>query len=281
MKAASALTAFLTCPPGRHRAFNEWHDTDHRPENHGQIDHIYHSVRYVAEREQLAARQVLEGGLAGPGGEYLAMYWSTASPEQLLYDMTVVRERLRLLGRCEPINRDFRAVWRDRVHVVRAYVPPGSILSADAVPLAPHDGVVATLGQYPPELAAWARRHDDEFVPRLLAGGDVAGIFTFMPMKEQDHHLFVHLWFTTGDPLAVQTRATEIEADLGDPAATDPSPVLLRPGDTRALRRPHLKTPVRPPDCQASREARQARVRSTSSGVPVGAAAMLVAPASK
>ena len=220
MKARSALTAFLSCPPGRHRAFNEWHDADHRPENHGQIDHIYHSARYVAEPEHLAARQVLEGGLAGPGGEYLAMYWSTASPEQLLYDMTVVREQLRLLGRCEPINRDFRAVWRDRVHVVRAYVPPGSILSADAVPLAPHHGVVATLGQYPAELAVWARRHDDAFVPRLLAGGEVTGIFTFMPMKEQDHHLFVHLWFTSGEPLAVQARAGEIEAELGAPAAT-------------------------------------------------------------
>ena len=220
MKARSALTAFLACSPGLHRAFNVWHDTDHRPENHGQIEHIYHSVRYVAEPDHLAARQVLEGGLADPGGEYFATYWSTATPEQLLYDMTVVREQLRLLGRCEPINRDFRAVWRDRVHVVRAYVPPDSILSADAVPLAPHHGVVATLGQYPPELAAWARRHHDEFVPRLLAGGEVAAIFTFMPMKEEDHHLFVHVWFTRTDPLAVQARAAEIEAELGDPTAT-------------------------------------------------------------
>ena len=220
VKATSALTAFLACSPGRHRAFNEWHDTDHRPENHGQIEHIYHSARYVAEPRRLAAQQVLSGGLAEPGAHYFAMYWSTAGAEQLLYDMTVVRERLRLLGRCEPINRDFRAVWRDRVHVVRAYTPPESVLSADAVPLAPHQGVVATLGQYPTEMAAWARRHDEEFMPRLLGGGDVSGAFTFMPMKEQDHHLFVHVWFTAAEPLDVQERAGGIEAELGEPAAT-------------------------------------------------------------
>ena len=217
MKAKSALAAFLTCPPDRHRDFNVWHDEDHRPENHGQIEHVYHSVRYVAEPEHIAAQQVLDGGLVERGGEYLAMYWSTATPEQLLYDMTVVREQLRLLGRCEPINRDFRAVWRDRVHVVRAYVAPESVLSADAVPLAPHRGIVATLGQYPQELGAWARRHEAEFVPHLLSSGDVAGVFTFMPMKEEDHHLFVHVWFTRSDPLAVQARAGEIEAELGEP----------------------------------------------------------------
>ena len=219
MKAKSAFAGFLQCPPGRHRAFNIWHDEDHRPANHAQIDHVYHSARYVADPEQIAAREILEGGLADPAGEYFAMYWSTATPEQLLYDMTVVRERLRLLGRCEPINRDFRAVWRDRFHVVRAHVPSDSLLTAAAVPLATHGGVVATLGEYPEDLAGWARRHDEEFVPRLLSAGDVAAVFTFMPMKEEDHHLFLHVWFVKSDPLAVQADAADIEVDLSEPVA--------------------------------------------------------------
>ena len=219
MKARSVFAGFLECPEGRHRAFNAWHDEDHRPENQAQIDHVYHSARYVADGAHIAAQRMLVGGLAQPGGQYFAMYWSTAGPEQLLYDMTVVRERLRLLGRCEPINRDFRAVWRDRLHLLGAHVPAVSVLSADAVPIAPHGGVVATLGQYPKDLAGWARRHDEEFVPRLLSGGEVAAIFTFMPMKEQDHHLFLHVWFAKSDPLAVQARAGEIEADLGGPHA--------------------------------------------------------------
>jgi hypothetical protein len=220
VKPNSVFAGFLTCPPGRHRAFNVWHDVDHRPENHGQIEHIYHSVRYVATDEQIDARQVRRDGLADPAGEYFAMYWSVASPEQLLYDMTVVRERLRLLGRCEPINRDFRATWRDRLHVVDTHVPADSPVSAAGVPLAPHAGVVVTLGEYPEDLARWARRHDEEFVPRLLSGGDVAGMFSFMPMKEEDHHLFLHVWFVRSDPLAVQSLATQIEGELDAPRPT-------------------------------------------------------------
>jgi hypothetical protein len=220
MKAGSVFAGFLTCPPGRHRAFNTWHDSDHRPENHGQIDHIYHSVRYVADARAIEARQVYPDGLADPAGEYFAMYWSVATPEQLLYDMTVVRERLRLLGRCEPINRDFRATWRDRLHVVDAHVPADSPVSADGVPLGPHAGVVVTLGEYPDELVGWVQRYDNEFVPRLLAAGDVAGMFSFMPMKEEDHHLFLHVWFVRNDPVAVQIRANEIEEALGAPLST-------------------------------------------------------------
>ena len=220
MKATSAFAGFLECPPGRHRAFNVWHDDDHRPENHAQIEHVYHSVRYVAGPDDIAARRVLDGGLLDPAGEYFAMYWSTETPEQLLYDMTVVRERLRLLGRCEPINRDFRATWRDRFHVVAAHVPVGSVLSADAVPLAPHAGVVATVGEYPDDLVGWARQHDEEVVPRVMSTGEVAAIFTFMPMKEEDHHLFLQVWFTRSDPLVVQIEAGEIERSVGQPFPT-------------------------------------------------------------
>lgn len=215
MKAKSAFAGFLACPPGRHRTFNLWHDQDHRPENHAQINHVYHSARYVAEPEHIRARQVLEGGLADPAGEYFAMYWSTATPEKLLYDMTVVRERLRLLGRCEEINRDFWSTWRDRFHVVKAHVPTTSVLSADAVPLAPHMGVVVTLGQFPDDLSWWVRHHNEEFVPRLLSGGDVGAIFTLMPMKEEDHHLFLHVWFTRSEPLVVQAQAHDLEQEVG------------------------------------------------------------------
>ena len=140
LKARSTFIGFLRCPPGRHEAFVTWHDTDHRPENVGQIEHVYHSERWVAPPHLAAARLVDAAGLVPDPGQYVHTYWSTATPEQLVYDMTVVHERLQAQGRCEPINRDFTAMWRDRMHPVNALVRPGGPLGVDALPVAPHDG---------------------------------------------------------------------------------------------------------------------------------------------
>ncbi|MBI2867293.1 MAG: hypothetical protein HYX97_03025 [Chloroflexi bacterium] len=203
MKVKSVFAGFLHSDPGHHKAFNTWHDYDHRPENHGPIPHIFHSQRWVAPPDYVKLRGAVN--LPKGGGQYFAMYWSTATAEQLAYDMTVVREKLRVLGRCGPIDRDFTAVWRDRMHFVSAQVRPGLALSADAVPVSPHKGIIAVLGEVidmkrRDEYAQW-----DEMVhvPDVLSCKGVMAAFKFMPMKEEDHHIYLKLHYLDGDPLQV------------------------------------------------------------------------------
>jgi hypothetical protein len=106
MKARTVFVGFLSVPDGRHDAFLDWHELEHRPENHGGIDHIFHSERFIAEPGMLAARHVTGSGPLADPGQYLMTYWSTAEPDQVTHDMAVLREQLAAQGRCHPINRN-------------------------------------------------------------------------------------------------------------------------------------------------------------------------------
>jgi hypothetical protein len=214
VKANAVFVGFLRCPPGRHRAFVQWHDDDHRPENEGQIDHVYHSERWVAPPDLVSEQQADPAGLVPEPGQYLHTYWSTASPERLLADMTVVRERLRLLGRCAPINRDFSATWRDRMHPVAAHVGGELDVSVDALPLAPNDGIVASLLEVPRDGGETAGAYQRETDPALSATPGVLGHYTLMPMAEADHHLLVQLCFVRGDVQKVQRRVADLDEAL-------------------------------------------------------------------
>ena len=71
MKAAGVFVGLITCPPGRHRPFLEWHDGDHRPENVGQIPHMFHSARWIAPPESVPCREFGPDSPVGEAGEYL------------------------------------------------------------------------------------------------------------------------------------------------------------------------------------------------------------------
>jgi hypothetical protein len=46
--------------------------------------------------------------------------------------MAVVREQLAAQGRCGPINHDFRATWRHRMHLAKGYASPAHAASPEA-----------------------------------------------------------------------------------------------------------------------------------------------------
>jgi len=210
MRLKSIMAAFLHCPPGHHQAFNFWHDNDHRPENHGVIPHIYHSQRWVAPPEYVAARGAVDPtAFPKGGGEYLATYWSTATPEQLLYDMTVLREQLTVVGRCGAINRDFEGLWVARMHFVAAQTREGLPLSADAVPLAPHKGILVSIGEIIDKRAGeeWANWYMTVHVNDVLRCKGYRAFFKFMPMREQDQHIYLHMYYLDEDPLEALKEA--------------------------------------------------------------------------
>ena len=209
MKTRTVFLAFLSVASGRHDAFLDWHELDHRPENHGGIGHIFHSERFVlppqAHRD-LAA----EGPFADPG-QYLMTYWSTAEPEQVTHDMAVVRERLAAQGRCGPINHDFRATWRQRMHLAKGYANPAHAASSEAAFLTNHTAIVVTVGHYAddPQWAAW---YDRTGVPALFHDERITATYTLIPQVTATAEPFVHLHYLTVADDGIQKAIAEAYA---------------------------------------------------------------------
>jgi hypothetical protein len=201
LRARSAFVGLLHCPPGHHAAFLDWHDLDHRPENHGHIPHIFHSQRWIARPESIAHREFAEGTAFADAGQYLMTYWSSAEPRQLLEDMTVLREQLAALGRCDAIGRDFQARWRERMHPVEAFTNPKLGVGPDTAMLLPHDGLVITVGEQAAE------------PPPLFESLAVVAAVSLTTMAGVDRALFVHLHYTRGEPLETQQAIRGLSGD--------------------------------------------------------------------
>jgi hypothetical protein len=213
MKTRTAFLAFLSVAPRRHDAFLDWHELDHRPENHGGIDHIFHSERFVVlpqGHRDLAA----EGPFADPG-QYLMTYWSTAEPEKVTYDMATLREQLAAQGRCGPINRDFRATWRHRMHLAKGYASPAHVASSEAAFLTNHTSIVVTVGHHgdDPDWVAW---YDRTGVPELFRDERITAAYTLMPQVTAPAEPFVHLhYLTTADEGIQDTIAKAYTSGTG------------------------------------------------------------------
>jgi hypothetical protein len=213
MKAKTGFLAFLDVVPGRHDAFLDWHELDHRPENHGTIDHIFHSERFVLSPRGKQRRVLAADGPFADPGDYLMTYWSTAEPAQVTHDMAVLRERLAAQGRCGPINRDFRATWRHRMHPVKGYANPAHIASPDAALLTNHAAVVVTVGHYADD-PCWAAWYDTSGVGCLFEDARIAAAYTLMPQVGADEP-FVHLHYLAEPADEVQDAIAAVYAGAG------------------------------------------------------------------
>jgi hypothetical protein len=209
VKTRTAFLAFLAVVPGRHDAFLDWHELDHRPENHGGIDHIFHSERFVVPpqgRRDLAG----EGPFADPG-QYLMTYWSTAEPEKVTYDMAVLREQLAAQGRCGPINHDFRATWRHRMHVAKGYASPAHVASSEAAFLTNHAGIVVTVGHHGAD-PGWAAWYDRTGVPALFRDERITASYTLMPQVTATSEPFVYLHYLAVADDSIQDAIAEVHS---------------------------------------------------------------------
>ena len=67
--------------PGTHEEITRWHEEIHRPEMHASIPNIYHSDDWVAPAEYMALRPSTD--VPRQGGQYLCLYWSQGTAEDL------------------------------------------------------------------------------------------------------------------------------------------------------------------------------------------------------
>lgn len=220
MKVQSIHAAFMHCEPGHHKAFNRWHDYDHRPENQA-LPGIFHSQRWVAPPDYVAARERVDSTYFDyGGGEYFATYWSEAPAEELDRDMVVRREQLKLLGR---FNFDYKSLgWgrdqkrygRDRDYdFVKAWTRRDLPVSGAAVPLMPHEGVYVVLSEVidPARADEWYHWYDAIRAPEVVECKGFMAAFRFVRLVQMPTPVVLDLYYLNGDPLAA---AADLRAKL-------------------------------------------------------------------
>jgi hypothetical protein len=150
--------------PAEHRAYNEWHQLDHLPEQL-PLRGVAYGQRWVATPACAAAALHADDALAET--HYVTLYLMTQPVEQTLAEFLALGQRLRSLGRFH-LHR--RSHLSGPLQVLEASSAGRVLISPEAVPYRPNRGVyvqVQDVARVAPDLDAWC------------AVGGVAGAWTF------------------------------------------------------------------------------------------------------
>ncbi|QIX26551.1 hypothetical protein ncot_08000 [Nocardioides sp. JQ2195] len=231
-------------PESSHRAYNEWHQLDHRPENL-LLDGVAWGDRW-ARTDRCAQVGSASGGPDRAteefaGTDYVAMYWFRPPYEESVAEWTALGEASHQWGRgprLSGVRRPLTAFFTP----VKGYVAPRVLVSPDALPFRPNRGLHLTLTRFADHHGAAAHDHfarqDRVTIPELLELDGVAGAWTFSFLGSQRHptlglndpsdhapgELRIRLLYLDGDP--VET-GTAIDSHLGDEGADGVAEVLL------------------------------------------------------
>lgn len=194
--------------PSAHRAYNEWHQLDHLPEQH-QLPGVVHGQRWV-RTPACAAASTADPEWAAT--HYVTCYLMTGPRSPTLVDFFALAQRLRAAGR---FFEQRRALLSGPFPVAAAVAAPRVSVSAAVVPFRPNRGayvVVRDLGAVHGN-ASDPRRQAD----RLAEVAGVAGVWAFGPGPEAvgatpARRLSVLLCFLDDDPLSVAPDAARAVA---------------------------------------------------------------------
>jgi hypothetical protein len=203
MKARSASLTLYHFEPGHHKEVCMWHDQDHKPEVVGTMAHVFISQRWVAPPDLMAVRP--SSSLEHNGGEYVNLYWSSGTADEMETDFNTLGRRLELVGRMQPMKYIHRT-WGRRLVPVSAYTRPGLELSAEAVTFAPQTSglMLVVVELLDSDLRdAYASWHESVHMPMILETGIFSGAVKLMSSASEERNLFVVFYFTDRpDPCA-------------------------------------------------------------------------------
>jgi hypothetical protein len=206
--------------PREHRAYNEWHQLDHMPEQF-PLDGVAYGQRWVATPACAAARVASEPPFDSV--HYMTLYLMTEPVDRTLQEFYDLGARLRALGR---FHRHRRSHLSGPFALLSADAASRVLVSAEAVPYRPNRGVYVVIEQ-PVDRARlddYTRWLHTEHHPALLAVPGVAGIWTFTtstafrahPWDTGDHRVTV-MWLDD-DPVgtAAALRTADATRDGND-----------------------------------------------------------------
>ena len=191
--------------PGSHRAYNAWHQLDHRPENLA-LDGVRYGERWVRTPGCAATSLVTDSRLERT--HYVNMYWFREPWRSSFAEWQELAERSYQWGRRPEIGyagRPFMGLFR----TVRGQAAPRVLVSPDALPFRPARAVQLSVRRFEEAHAPATHRFladaESRRVPDLIAVDGVAGVWTFSSIA------------TTVDP-SWQPAAGSVTFD---PAGTD------------------------------------------------------------
>ena len=217
MKARCASLTLYHFAEGHHREVCMWHDQDHKPEVVGTVPGIFISQRWVAPPEMKALWP--PSSLAEGGGEYVNLYWTTTTPDELGADFQALGQRLEAVGRMQPM-RYIQRTWGERMRPVSASTKPGLPLSAEAVACAPQTtGLMLTIEELSDSSGrgAYAHWHETDYIPTVLGTGIFSGAVK-LTRGAPDSNQLVMLYYTDRpDPCSAYAEFQEARlADFPD-----------------------------------------------------------------
>jgi hypothetical protein len=189
--------------PSEHRAYNEWHQLDHMPEQL-PLRGVAFGQRWVATPACAAARLRADDVLAAT--HYVTLYLMTQPVEQTLAEFLALGQRLRSLGR---FHEHRRSHLSGPLQVLEAAASARVLISPEAVPYRPHRGVFViveepTAGDDAHE--QWLHR---EWTPAALEVDGVAGTWSFATSPRLNRLTWdpgnrrITVCYLDDDPLAV------------------------------------------------------------------------------
>lgn len=231
----------------QHRAYNEWHQLDHLPENRA-LPGVGWGDRWGRPPEFKDASTPL-GALDAV--DYVTMYWFREPLEQSIAEWNKLAEDSFQWGRgalLPGVERRFLAFFTP----VRGYASPRALVSPEVIPLRPHRGVHVSISRIHDQYSAQTHAHyvweDRVLMPKLLDVPGVAGAWTLsfshhlkntMPFggaaTEAPGSYRARVLFFDGDPIEASSAAKSIERDLADRGEMDLG-VLTAPVFSSALK---------------------------------------------
>lgn len=213
--------------PSFHRAYNEWHQLDHRPENLA-LDGVAWGDRW---RNLDEYADVTEGEREFTDANYVAMYWFRPPVDQAVAEWDALGEASFQWGRgplIPAVKRPLLAFFKP----VKGYTAPRALVSPEVLPYRPNQGLHVTVIRndepHSGEVHAAYTREDRELIPALLELDGVAGVWTFSYSHPQRHtslpfdaspdqpqgSLRIRLVYLEEDPAIVTPKIRDIERSL-------------------------------------------------------------------
>jgi hypothetical protein len=177
---AGAFFSFTEVPDAaRHRAYNEWHQLEHRPENL-RLPGVTWGERWVHSPDCRPVSDAPDTTFSNL--HYVNMYWFREPVAESTAAWSGLAERSFQWGGRDDIhiaNRLFIAFFRP----IRGYVNRRARVEADVLPFRPNRGVHVKVTRVDEPRSGAAEKlfgwYDREHIPALLACDGVAGAWTF------------------------------------------------------------------------------------------------------
>ncbi|NHF62171.1 hypothetical protein [Microcella pacifica] len=215
--------------PTQHRAYNEWHQLDHRPENLA-LPGVAWGDRW-ARRGDCAENSRAQGPLVDV--DYMAMYWFRPPVSDAVAAWDALGEASFQWGRgplIPGVERAMLAFFRP----VKGYAAPRALVSSDVLPYRPNKGLHVRVTHFdePHSLDAHDvfQREDRELIPDMLELDGVAGAWTFsfshsqrhssLPLNGDDAYrpgsIRIRLAYLDDEPVAVAAEIERLQREMGE-----------------------------------------------------------------